>query len=163
MLNATTKWSKKEEINSIEYHINWITNEVLKDRIRDNLIWVISKAWKYLICTNVSKISTILLNASIPIIMALARNTSKYNLAVTIISSALLVITSASTTLKFQELWKQFRIVSENYKSECIKAYMSIDNYNNLSQDEKEKMLCNKLEVYFKDCLNNWEKIYEKI
>jgi len=151
-----------EDLASIDYHVNWITDETFKARVKDHLIWAITKAWKYLSFTNAAKIVSIVLNASIPIFVAISKNIPDLDILVIIVSSLLLVITSSSINLKFQELWKQFRVTTENYKSECMKAYMSIGQYAGLAQEEKERLLCVELDRIFYVALNGWNEIYKE-
>jgi hypothetical protein len=156
------KWTKNEDLASINYHIEWISDETFKARIKDHLIWAITKAWKYLYLSNTAKVSSIMLNASIPIFVAISGKHPDLDIAVIVVSSLLLIITSSSVNLKFQELWKQFRITSEEYKAECITAYMSVGQFENLTLSEREKLLCINLNQFFYTSLNAWNETYKE-
>lgn len=156
------RWYKKNELESILLLTNWINNDTLKGQIQNYFYWSISKAWKYLTLYSISNILSIILPATIPVIIELRELICGWQYIITIISFLSSILVASSTALKVRALWNFFRNVAEQLKSECLECAISAGKYAGLESEEKERKLCTSVEEIHQVAVCGWKEIYSK-
>lgn len=141
----------KEELQTIKTFTDPIQNTIIKDRVYDTLKWNIRKSTYYKRLFYILSITSLILNASIPIINQMENQ----NIKVTIISSIIFTITSIMTLINFKDVWYRYRLAAEMIKSECMFFNGKLGIYQG---EDREKVFICKLEDIITDERSHWIK-----
>lgn len=173
------KWRKSEEIQSVEVLTSWIMDEILKQQAKNYFYWSISKAWKYLTLYNISNVLSIVLPATIPLIIELRDFIPGWQYIITVVSFISSILVASAAALRVKELWRLFRNVTEQLKAECIECALSAGKYEVFLQKKKEiifkdrnndkdlsrakeRYFCENIEKIHSDGISAWKDAYSK-
>jgi hypothetical protein len=154
------KWNFRVEAESLSHFYSWIKHPSRQARVRDNMHWAFAKARRYLRLHSGLLLVGIVLNASIPVLIAMAGCPILYTVTITLASFAAAVILAAAEGLHVRQMWKYYREALEFAKRECSLAESRIDHYQDLSQEETERQLIGNCERYLVEhALPGWRTI----
>lgn len=117
-------------------------DKYLKDRYLNQINWYSDKASQNKIFYNVFQWVVIILASSLPVLISILPDSFKW---ITIVISVLLAIgTAALKTFKWQEIWINYRFISETLKKEKHFYDAEIDEYANA--DDKDGLFIERVE-----------------
>ena len=127
-------------------------DKYLKDRYLNQINWYSDKASQNKIFYNVFQWVVIILASSLPILISILPDSFKW---ITIVISVLLAIgTAALKTFKWQEIWINYRTISEILKKEKHFYDAEIDEYANA--DDKDGLFIERVENLISRENNLW-------
>ena len=124
----------EDEFEYAKTLISKISNEDIRDRIENMLIWYIkraasSKRWYYIFT-----LSSIIAGASVPII-SLSSGAELKDIIVAAISAIGAISISVCTLFSFKDNWRRYRKYSELLKRECFMFISHSGIYEDVSKD----------------------------
>lgn len=145
----------KDELVSIVKIVEYIENDMIRERVSHLIIWYCKKSTYYKRINYILGILVIVINAIIPVVNQMSFMEIQNNkLLVSLSSSIASILGSISVLLNVKETWYRYRKHCELMKTECILFNNKCEKY---SDDNREKLFVMEIEKIVADERNRWE------
>ncbi|MCF7954838.1 MAG: DUF4231 domain-containing protein [Phycisphaerae bacterium] len=133
-------------------------NKYLESRYDEQINWYSDKASGYKKTYQFFQWSVIIVASSLPVLISVLPD--KYKWITIAISIVLAIFTAALKTFKWQEIWLNYRTISETLKKEKHFYDAEVDEYGTI--DDKEKLFVERVETLISRENSLWIMTHEK-
>lgn len=153
-----------EAVNEFSAYLSYENDNhslFIEKRILKNILWYDKKANKYKKWYLILTVSSIAVNATIPILSTFVTNSTFVSLCIAILSATAGVCTSILALNKFHELWIKYRYNCELMKHHLHSYYASICEYKEKkAQEEAFQHLCANCEALIISDVDSWQSVH---
>lgn len=145
----------KDELEFVGKILEYIENDVIKERVSHLIIWYCKKSTYYKRINYFLAILVIVINSTIPVINQSSFIVEESNkLLVSSMSALASIIGSIAVLLNVKDTWYRYRKYCELMKTECILFINKCEKYSN---EDREQIFVIQIEKIITDERNKWE------